>query len=375
MNRRRSTNRTLTGSRIYLRRGKYQYFAPEAFMNPASGRVTRWHILCTEAEGELVARNKLDEMLGRVRGVNGAGDFGIWFGKWKAKVLADRAARGPKDPARAAVWATGTKAVASQLGVVVNGFADFNLVEIQPPDVAQFVDQWEGRRSAQSYLTYLNQFFVWCVRKGLMLANPARDIKVQKAETKKILMTAEQYLAIQVGARTDLQGRPTRSGEMLCCYMDLLYLLYQRGTDVRLLKWNEVNGHTLPVKPTKTERSSGIMVALPITDEIRGVLARAKAAAKVASIYVIANTEGQPYTAHGIGSLFEDACDRAGVSGVTLKSIRTMAATAAKRAGYSVEQLQVALAHTDKATTLEYVLEQEAPVSEVVLTLPTPRLA
>ncbi|WP_206756835.1 hypothetical protein, partial [Streptococcus agalactiae] len=58
------------------------------------------------------------------------------------------------------------------------------------------------------------------------------------------------------------------------------------------------------------------------------------------------------------------------VSGVTLKDIRAKAATDAKKAGYSMEELQVALAQTDQSTTKVYVRTRETPVSRVELTLP-----
>jgi integrase len=370
MNRRRTSERTLTGSRIYIRRNQYKYFAPEPFMNPKTGKVTRWHALCPASEGELAARNALDALLGKIGAPAGKGDFGIWFGQWKRKVLADRAAKAPKEPARAAIWAKGTKAVSSQLGVIENAFVDFNVSQVESPDIAEFVDQWEGRRSAQTYRGYLKKFFAWCIRRGFARHNPANDVSVEKPKARNVLMTPEQYLAIQAGARTDKLGRPTRSGEMLCCYMDLLYLMYQRGTDVRLLKRGELASRTLPITPTKTQHSSEAAVEIPITEEIRAVVTRAVAAARVTSLYVICNAKGQPYTAHGIQSLFEDACQRANVTGVTLKDIRAMAATAAKKKGYTRAQIKVALAHTDESTTDGYIRDRDIPLSEVVLTLP-----
>jgi len=157
---------------------------------------------------------------------------------------------------------------------------------------------------------------------------------------------------------------------MVQCYMDLLYLLYQRGTEVRLLRWDQVTDEGIKFKPTKTERSSGMTVFVPMTAAIREVLDRVKSIRKMRSMYVIHTEHGQPYTAHGIGSAFERACERAKVSVVTLKDIRAKAATDAKKAGYSMEELQVALAQTDQSTTKGYVRTRETPVSRVELILP-----
>lgn len=88
------------------------------------------------------------------------------------------------------------------------------------------------------------------------------------------------------------------------------------------------------------------------------------------SMYVIHTQHGQPYTAHGIGSAFERACERAKVSGVTLKDIRAKAATDANKMGYGLDDLQVALAHTEQSTTKVDVKTRETPVSRVELKLP-----
>lgn len=372
MNRKRNQNRTLTGTRIYIRRGKFQYYSPELMINPTTGKATRWHILCPVSDGELAARIALDAMLGRVSEPKGKGDFALWFAKWKTQQLAERNKKTPTDPARADIWLKGSKALGNVLGVIENALCDFDLVQIAPSDVAVFVDQWEGRRAAQVYRGHLVKFFAWCARQGLMNTNPASVVTVATPKKRKVYIDDKQYFAIQQHLRVGKDERPTRTGDMVCCYMDLLYLLYQRGTDVRLLKWSDVQGDTIKIKPSKTEHSSGAIVEIPISPAVRAVLNRARAIQKLRSVYVIATEHGQPYTAHGIGSLFERACERAGIKGVTLKDIRAKAATDAKRAGYSEEQLKVALAHTDTSTTRHYIRGREVPVSQVFLELPKP---
>lgn len=369
MNRRRQNCRTLTGSRIYIRRGKYTYFAPEPIVNKKTGKAVRWHVLCPIQDGELKARQVLAELLETVN-VKGPGDFCVWFSKWRTNIMLKRTQETPKDPARAAIWEKGSKGLLSVLGVIEHSFSDFNLVQITPADVAEFVDQWEGKRSAQSYKGHLSKFFSWCCRRRLMNTNPANDVTVEAPKKRETYMTDEQYSAIQKALLVGNDGKPTRAGPMVQVYMDLLYLLYQRGTDVRLLKWDQVADTGILFRPTKTEKSSGARVLVPIGEDTRKVLERAKSLRRMASVYVIHTERGQPYTAHGIGSIFERACERAGVEGVTLKDIRAKAATDAKKAGYEERQLQTALAHTDPGTTRVYLRSREIPVSEVVLRLP-----
>ncbi|MFZ1319481.1 MAG: tyrosine-type recombinase/integrase, partial [Candidatus Nitrotoga sp.] len=85
---------------------------------------------------------------------------------------------------------------------------------------------------------------------------------------------------------------------------------------------------------------------------------------------IISNEQGQPDTTHGIATLFIRACKRAKIEGITLKDIRSKASTDAISQGYTMEQLQVSLAHTDSATTRGYVKNKVAPVNEIILSLP-----
>ena len=152
--------------------------------------------------------------------------------------------------------------------------------------------------------------------------------------------------------------------------MDLLYLLFQRGTDVRLMRVDEIKPEGIEIIPTKTEDSSGVGVLLPLSNEVKSVLARIKDISKMRSTFVIHTEHGQPYSASGVRSAFARAAKRAGVTGLTLKDIRSKAASDAKKQGYTVEQIQVALAHTDSATTRDHIRGQDLPISAISIKLP-----
>jgi integrase len=376
MGRHRKTGLTLALSRIYMRHKKYAYFSRELLINPKTGRATRWHVLCPVADGELRARMALDALLKRQSPGHGTGNFGPAFKEWKNNVLRKRDLDAPKDPARLKIWQRGTKTLLSVYGIIENAFADFDLDQIMPTDIATFVDQWSGRRSAEAYRAHLTKFFAWCCsRKGSMKTNPAREVEITRPPARDVYITDDHYVAIRNALLIGRDGRPTRTGEMVQCYMDLSYLLYQRGTDIRLLRRDQVTDEGIAFKPSKTERSSGRQVKVPLSEDAKAVLARAQGLGKVRSIYVIHTEHGQPYTAGGIASLFKRACARAGVNGVTLKDIRAKAATDAKTLGYGEGQIQIALAHTDRETTRVYLRGRELPVSEVMLELPKKKLA
>lgn len=63
---------------------------------------------------------------------------------------------------------------------------------------------------------------------------------------------------------------------------------------------------------------------------------------------------------------------RAGLPGkdYTIEDIRAKAMTEATNAGYDIDELQVAGAPADHATTKDYIKQREVPVSTVRLQLP-----
>jgi len=107
-------------------------------------------------------------------------------------------------------------------------------------------------------------------------------------------MTDEQYLAIHKYLAIGKDKRPTRSGPMVQCYMDLLYLLYQPETEVRLLRWDQVIYEGIKFKATKTERSSGMTVFIPMIAAIPEVLDGVKSIRKMRNMYEIHTEHDQP---------------------------------------------------------------------------------
>jgi integrase len=370
----RSTRPTLFGTRIYVRRGFFHYFSPEPVSDPKTGRLKKWHKLVPLAAGETQARFALDALLNRVKPVSGEGDFPVFFQQWRKYQQSRRDIKAPKDPARLRIWQHGSKTLESVYNMIENGFADMDLEDIRPTDVALFLDQWEGRRSAQTYRSHLSKFFKWCGKKGLRDTNPATAdiLELEPPEKRNVYVTDEQYHKVRRALLTGKDGKPTRSGPMIQCYLDLTYLLFQRTTDVRLLRRDQIDEEKglMYFKPTKTEKTSGATVNVQMGPAILHVLSRLKGLAKMRSIYLIHTEHGQVYGATGIRSAWNRACIRAGVTGITVKDIRSKAATDARKRGYTLEQLKTHMAHSDTATTEDYLHDKETPTSEVTMTLP-----
>lgn len=371
--RHRKTHRDLTSTRIYPKGNRFYLFSAEPIQNPATGKVAKWHPLCDIREGADRARELLKAF--RPTEQKTTGRLPLLMDEYRIGLLARREKHRPKEHARQVMFKASNDEITRVCNVIAAALDEFNPDQVIPTDVAAFLDQWQGQRMAQVYRARLSDFFKWCVRRGHAPNNPVNQVSVEKPPARDRLLTPEEFHAIRDALLVGKDGRATPSGVMVQCYVDLCYLLYQRTTEIRLLKWSDIDlGRGLiHFKPTKTERSSGAKVAVPITPAIREVLERARSAGVVKSLYVIHNLQGQPYGQHGLGTAWERARERAQVQDAILKDIRAMAATAANKAGFKDTQIQVGLAHTSVGMTDHYIREREAPVSEVVMVLPVRR--
>ncbi len=132
----------------------------------------------------------------------------------------------PKDPARLPIFNKEKKNLTSILNVLEEGFKKFDVSQVKGQHVAQFLDFWEGQRIASVYKSYLSKFFAWRItRHGLAEINPVDQIELEPVNKRDVYMTDEQFSAIYDQLLVGFDEKPTRTGEMVQCYMDLLYLL------------------------------------------------------------------------------------------------------------------------------------------------------
>lgn len=370
MSRRRKTYRSLAESRIYAKRLRFYLFSAEPIVNPKTGKATKWHSLCLVAEGEHRARELARDILEHNRQGDQAGNMPRLVREFVAREVAARDATAPKDAPRRRMHDRATAELRRQGEAIAEAFTEFDVADVVPSDVAQFLDQWEGRRMAQVYRSRLLNFFKWTARRGLRADNPVREIGVEKPAKRQTYITDDQFWLIRDALAIGKDRRPTESGPVVQAYVDLCYLLYQRTTEIRLLRWDAITADGIRFKPTKTERASGLSVLVPMSPAVRAVIDRLKGARPIASMYVISTRRGQPYNSGSLRTAWQRACERAGVEGVTLKDLRAKALTDAKKAGYKTEQLKVAAAHTSEEMTEGYIRQRETPVSEVVLSMP-----
>jgi len=274
--------------------------------------------------------------------------------------------------------------------------AAFKAFDIQQVDAGAVLDFLEGNwpdklPTQRAMKGWLSKFFSWAVLRRHIGVNPCHEVTTKKPKGRTVYIPHTHFLAIRAALASYTYEKvigsekrkltakvPTRAKMQV--FVDLCYLTCQRSTDVRQLRWAQVDraAGVIHFVPSKTADSSGEAVDWPISPEIEDVLRRAKELRRdikvqaLADDYVVVDRKGKAKTAAACRDAWRDALVRAKLEGMdyTVKDIRAKALTDAKKAGYNIEALQVTGAHTDRSTTEGYIKQREIPVSTVRLQLP-----
>lgn len=358
MNARRRKNIPEWMQRVYESDGSYYWW-------PRGGK---WIRLCRVSEGETRLLERLREEKAKVAAVDGIGNM---------PTLVDEYVRTHKHLHKEKAW--------PKYGDYVKPvFKNLNADQVDTAHIVKFLTtKYAGKLHMQRVMrAFLSGFFQWAIIERHAKTNPCREIRLKKPKPRSAYITDEQFRAIRNCMLEDKNGHAIPTGPMMQCFIDLCYLTMQRSTDIRALRWSrdpakpdacswiDQEAGVIHFVPTKTEDSTGGAVDWPITPEIDSVLRRAKSIGKVKGAFVIHSLLGKPYGATAVRSAWDRACERAGISGFTVKDIRAKAATDADRAGHALEEVQVAAVHSDTKMTQIYIKDRSVPVSQVRLRLP-----
>lgn len=252
--------------------------------------------------------------------------------------------------------------------VICAAFADFDVDEVEPGDILDFVAEWDDKpTSRKAYKARLSTFFSYCVLhtgKTGVIANPCREVTVQAPPKRRGRFTPEIYWKIH-----------DNLSDVGQCFMDLMYLTRQRPTEIRLLKESAILPTHIHFAPTKTEDTSGEIVDVVRTPEIDAVIDRARRLQKVRAVgrgdaFLIQSEDGGGFTRWGIRSAWDRACAKAGIKGVTTRDVRPYALAAMEDMGADMREIQRAAAHADMATTEGYLEQYRSRLVDVRMSLP-----
>jgi integrase len=346
--------------RVYAKHGSWYWVAP------ITGK---WIRLCEQGASETVLVERLAIERKKAERPDGCGDV---------RRLVDEYVLKHKTEHKEKAWPSYGKYAG-------NALRNHNLEDVDSSTVYEVLKAWKGKLAMQRVMrAFLSGFFNWCIQEGKMPANPCRDIKLKKSKVRQTYITDEHFAAIRAAMLETTYARAGKTvtaevptGPMMQCMIDLCYLTAQRSTEIRELKWTDIDrkAGVIHFVPSKTEDSSGVRVDFRITPEIEVVLARVQTIdgrPSIGDMPVIHTQQGKPYAANTVLKAWKVAAERAKLAelGYTIKDIRAKALTDGVRDGYSIEALQVAGAHTTKEMTEDYIKQRNVPVADVRLRIP-----
>jgi len=378
MNRKRKSGRDLP-QRVYIKFGAY-YFVPAAPMiDPRTPKAPAksWIQLCRVDAGKAKMHAELGLVLGERNLIPGSIPHCVK--EYKAAILT------PDN--------YGDQAI-KENGRMLDKFAavhrDFHASEITTKDCAEYLrEKYKGKaNTAKKMSGQLARLFRYIIGElGLRQDNPIDQLELaEKTKKRKVLITHAQVLAIRAAgmkaaARKDTgHEADTLSGPTFAAILDMTYLAWQRGIDIRTMR-DPKEEDVIRTLPSKTEETSGKVVDMHVTPAIKEVIRRAQAIKrehKVVSAYLFpalaGESKGHPYTKSGLSSMWRRAIARAGLDelDIQFKDIRALAATDAAKAGVSKDEIRKRLVHTTTKTSEIYIKEAIPEVSALDVRLPWP---
>ncbi len=119
-----------------------------------------------------------------------------------------------------------------------------------------------GPVSANRMRTSLSSFFSWCVREGLIDANPVNDTNVQPETSRDRVLSESELRLIWNGLLGDDYGDIVR----------LLMLTGQRLDEIGSLRWSEILDEQIILPPARTKNKR--LHVIPLCDAAHAILVR-----------------------------------------------------------------------------------------------------
>lgn len=375
MNRTRKADRGLP-RRVYKKHGAYYFVAAEPMRDPRDKKGVKpkaWIKLCAVDEGEVAMLRELAAVLGAPQLAEGSMPYCCT--EFRARKLGN--------------YTNETRETYMRyLAKISDEFEAFTAGDVTTKDCADFLrdhfsDKANTARKVANVLAKLFRFIIGEL--GLRQDNPMDqlDLGDYQTERREVLATHGQVAAIRAAGFVGVDGRPTQSGPMFACIIDMTYLLWARAIDIRNLKEAQIEGGIIRMKPSKTKNSSGLAINIAVSPEIAEVIERARAikrANNLISPYLFPTRKGTPYAKTGLISMWDRARERAAAAAkkegrefgemIQFKDLRSLGATDAARSKVHRDEIQKRLVHTSGRTTDIYIKEAVPELSDLAIALP-----
>lgn len=248
---------------------------------------------------------------------------------------------------------------------IAAAFEDFTPAQVETPDCAEFLAQFKSKPCTfNAYRAQLREYMRFAEELGLRPAgtNPLQAIRTKATPARSRYITDSELRRIKVAAMRGDDGRPTRSGAMICALIDMAYLTGQRIGDLLALEWSAIQRDGIVFQPSKVRGSTAARVLIEWTPKLRDVERRLRELRKARRGFapqVFTTQDGKAYTYWGASAAWQRARRRAGITDCTFHDLRAKALTD-KEAREGMSAAKTMGAHATEAQTADYVRHKSA---------------
>lgn len=310
------------------RKGKCYYYV-------TSTKPRRWIKLGTDKAQAQIEWARLD-----AQGRNSAkGTFDALVDRYLIEVLPEKAPSTQHEYKR-------------QANILRKVFGPMPLGAIRPTHIARYLDEHQGKISANREKALMSAMFSKAVRWGWIDRNPCLGVERNPEKARDRYIEDHEFLKVK-----------SHASPLVACVMDIAYVTSLRKKDILSIRLSEppqdspervfLRDDGLYVKQSKT----GNRLIFEMTPEFSEILQRAKALhRRVHSVYLFCNRAGQPYTTSGFDSLWKRVLKKSKVQNFHFQDIRAKAATDSEELGLDTQRL---LGHKTRAMTDRYIKQRQ----------------
>ena len=217
--------------------------------------------------------------------------------------------------------------------------------EITAPDICAFRDKRGAQypTAANRELEVLAHALQRGVEWGALKFNPCREVRKLKLPRRNRYVADWEFAVVHSIASPRMKVA-----------MDLALLTGLRRGDLLSLTRDDLTDDGILIRPAKTEHSSGKVLLIEWSDELRAVIAAAKKLRPQVRRHVIANMQGKPYTPTGFGSVWRTLMLKALKETELQEPFRFNDLRAKSASDDSLAAATERLGHTDVRTTKEF---------------------
>ena len=226
--------------------------------------------------------------------------------------------------------------------ILVKVFGKMLITEIKSHHVAEYLDKYPSKASANQHIVLMSVMYEKALRWGWAEINPTKGIRRNSIAQRDRYITDDEYMAIRGHAVPWLKAM-----------MDLSYLTGMRCSDILKLRLADITPDGLYVQQKKTGKKQ----VFEITPDLQSVIDFARSIDKpVQSLLLFSGRAGKPIGYSALNYSWDKACALANVKDAHFHDLRAKSGTDAKRNGIDYQAL---LGHTKRDMSDRYVKSRE----------------